>query len=98
MDKLVEKAFTSLSDTCNKESLHVSDEDKIKVTLKVLCKKKVPIDIDALEDFLVDKGWQDKPIRDVLKWAEALKCGGRVQLKFKQMAPSEQQVLDAFNA
>lgn len=98
MNPLVEKAFQSLTNICNRASLHPNDEDRVKVTLKTLYKNGVPIDIDALENWLINNHWQKKPISNVVSWAQAITSGGRVQLKNKDGAQSEAEVWKRLNA
>lgn len=81
MESLVEKAFESLTTTCNITFLHPSDEDRVKVTLKVLHKNGIEINVRELESWLVNNNWQAKPIKSVVSWAEAVTTGGRVQIK-----------------
>lgn len=98
MDNMLEKAFESLSLTCNKSGLHALDEDRIKVTLRALHKNGVPIDIQSLDAWLVDNNWQEKPRKSVISWAEAISSGGRVQVKHKENAPTEKEVWERLNA
>ncbi len=97
MNNLVEKALNSLN-TLNKSSLHPTDEDRIKVTLKALHKNEVEINLNELESWLIENNWQKKPIKSIVTWAEAITSGGRVQIKHKQMAPTEKEVWERINA
>lgn len=92
MNSLVEKAFRSLTTTCNITLLHPNDEDRIKVTLKALHNNDVRIDSSELEAWLVKEGWSPKPIKNVALWLRAIANGGRVQLKYKAMVKSEEEV------
>jgi len=98
MDKMLEKAFKSLSVTCNKSGLHALDEDRIKVTLRALHKNGVPIDIPSLEAWLVDDNWQQSPRNAIITWARAVSSGGRVQIKHKDSAPTEKEVWQRLSA
>ncbi|POZ49822.1 hypothetical protein [Methylovulum psychrotolerans] len=80
MNETLEKAFKSLSVTCNKTALHPSDEDRIKVTLRVLHQNNIAIDVESLESFLLENGWQKMPIKNIVSWATAVCNGGRVQV------------------
>lgn len=98
MDKLLKKAFESLSVACNKSGLHVLDEDRIKVTLRALHKNGVPIDIPSLEAWLVEDNWQQTSRKAIISWAKAVSSGGRVQIKHKENAPTEKEVWERLNA
>ncbi|WP_136255210.1 hypothetical protein [Onishia niordana] len=98
MDKMLEKAFESLSVSCNKSGLHALDEDNIKVTLRTLQKNGVPIDINSLDSWLVDNNWQQTPRKAIVFWAKAVSRGGRVQVKNKESAPTEKEVWERLNA
>ena len=98
MNQLIEKAFKSLAVTCNISALHPSDEDRIKVTLKTLHKNGVAIDVTSLEQWLLKNNWQEKPVKNIVSWAKAVSTGGRVQLKHKNMAPTEKEVWQKLNA
>ena len=98
MNPLVEKAFESLSVICNTTALHPSDEDRIKVTLKVLHKNNVEIDVNELRSWLISNSWQVKPVKNVISWAEKITTGGRVQIKHKNMAPTENDIWQQLNA
>ena len=93
MDQMLEKAFESLSVSCNKSGLHALDEDKIKVTLRALHKNGVPIDIESLNTWLVDNNWQQTPRKAIIFWAKAVSSGGRVQVKNKDSALTEKEIL-----
>ncbi|WP_444932067.1 DUF1889 family protein [Microbulbifer sp. SSSA002] len=98
MNQLIDKAFEYLTITCNTSSLHPNDEDRIKVTLRTLHKNKVSIDIASLEDLLKSNNWQDKTIKNVVKWAKAVTSGGGVKLKHKNMAPTEKELWKKLNS
>lgn len=98
MNELLEKAFEKLSISCNKPGLHTLDEDKIKLNLRVLHKNNVPINVVALELWLVEKGWQPSSIKSIISWAKSISNGGRVQIKHKEYAPSEKEIWDRINA
>lgn len=92
MNQFTEKAFESLTIACNTISLHSTDEDFIKVTLRVLHKKKVGVDINELEHWLICNDWKEKPTKSVVSWAEAVENGRRIQLKHKSMVPTEKEI------
>jgi|TARA_R110002072_G_scaffold100888_2_gene222343 hypothetical protein len=98
MDQMLEKAFESLSVSCNKSGLHALDEDKIKVTLRALHKNGVPIDIESLNTWLVDNNWQQTPRKAIIFWAKAVSSGGRVQVKNKDSALTEKEIWERLNA
>jgi len=98
MNQVLIKAFNSLTTTCNTTALHPNDEDRIKMTLKTLHKNGIHIDVDSLEDWLLDNKWQKTPIKNVLKWAETVSTGGRVQIKNKSMVQTEKQIWDRLSA
>ncbi len=98
MNEILEKAFKSLSVTCNKTALHPNDEDRIKVTLRALQQNDVAIDVYSLESWLLENGWQQKPIKNIVSWATAVSNGGRVQLKNKATAPTEKEVWERLHA
>lgn len=98
MNSIIKKAFESLTVTCKTTSLHPTDEDRIKVTLKALHKNGITIDTAILETWLSDNGWAQKPIKDIVKWASSVTTGGRVQLKSKVTAPNEKEVWKRLNA
>lgn len=98
MNDLLEKAFESLSITCNKSALHALDEDRIKVTLRTLYKNGVHIDIPSLEDWLIENDWQQKPRKFIIAWAEEVSDGGQVKIKNKESAPTEKEVWARLNA
>lgn len=98
MSIMLEKALESLSATCNKSALHPSDEDRIKVTLRILNKNGVAIDPVFIEKWLIANSWQATPVKNFVSWATAVAHGGRVQLKNKAMAPSESEIWKRLNA
>ena len=97
MNNLVEKSLQRLSVQCNKSALHPMDEDKIKVTLKTLYKHNVEINVNEIESWLVENNWKNMPVKNFTKWANTITTGGRVQIKHKQMAPSEKKVWQKLN-
>jgi hypothetical protein len=98
MNEILKKAFTSLSTTCNKTALHPNDEDRIKVTLRALHQNDIEIDVSSLQSWLLENGWQQKPVKNVVSWATAVSSGGRVQLKNKATALTEKEVWERLNA
>jgi glutamate-1-semialdehyde aminotransferase len=98
MNKLLIKALDSLTITSNTAGLHTSDEDTIKVTLKALYKNGIDLPPQDIEQWLLNNNWQKQPIKSVVKWASTIGTGGRVQLKFKQSAPTEKEVWARLNA
>lgn len=83
---------------CNITALHPSDEDLIKVTLKTLHKKHVPIDVNELKNWLINNNWQKNPVKNITTWAEAITTGGRVQIKHKNIAPTEDDIWNILNS
>ena len=98
MNPLVKKAFESLAVTCNTTALHPSDEDRVKVTLKALHKNNVVIDVNELKSWLISSGWEGNPVKNITSWAEKITTGGRVQIKHKNMAPTENDIWKQLNA
>lgn len=98
MDEILDKAFKSLSTTCNTTALHPNDEDPIKMTLKTINKNGVAIDTDSLETWLIENRWQKSSIKNVIKWAEAISTGGRVQIKNKSIVQTEKKIWERLNA
>lgn len=98
MDPILIKALESLTITSNIVGLHTSDEDNIKVTLKVLHKKGISLSPQGIESWLLANQWQPNPIKSVVKWASTIGNGGSVRLKFKQFSPTEKEVWARFNA
>ena len=49
MNSLLLKALSSFSVTCNKAMLQANDEDRIKLTLRVLHKNRIPINPAEIE-------------------------------------------------
>ena len=92
MDNLLQIATSSLSLTCNTGSLHPSDTDRIKITLKALYHNKVSIEPELLESQLTERGWNHKEIIKVKNWAEAIQSGRKVLIKHKSSAPKERDV------
>jgi hypothetical protein len=98
MDPILIKALESLTITSNIVGLHTSDEDNIKVTLKVLHKKGISLPPQGIESWLLANKWQPNPIKSVVKWANTIGTGGGVRLKFKDSAPTENEVWTRLNA
>ena len=98
MNELLEKSFEALSISCNKSGLHTLDEDRIKLNLRVLHKNSVPINVVALELWLINNGWQPSSIKSIISWAKSISNGGRVQIKHKEHAPSEKEIWERLNA
>lgn len=98
MNVILKNAFTSLSNTCNKRALHPIDEDRIKVTLRALHQNSVEINASSLQSWLLENGWQQEPVRNIVSWATALSIGERVRLKNKATAPTENEVWERLNS
>ncbi len=98
MDRLIISAIEYLADTCNKSGLHPTDEDRVKITLKVLHKHGLSAKSNELRLFLESTGWAKQPVKDIIKWADLVFSGGRVQIKHKVHAPSENEVWSQVNA
>lgn len=92
MTPFIEEALKLLTSRCNLSGLHSNDEDLIKVTLRALKKQGEIIDPAAIEQWALSNNWQPKPLKDLISWASAVSSGGRVQLKFKAMAPTEKEI------
>ncbi|WP_132228429.1 hypothetical protein [Marichromatium gracile] len=94
MNHLLEKAFKSLSVTCNKSSLHALDEDRIKVTLRTLHNNGIEINPPDLESWLIENNWQKKPRSLIVTWAKSISDGSQVKIKNKESAPTEKEIWD----
>ena len=93
MTPLTIKALEYLTERCNITMLHTSDEDIIKVTLRALHKQGEVLNASAIEQWALKNNWQSTPVKNLSKWAKAIGSGGRVQLKYKNMAPTEKEIL-----
>lgn len=98
MNVIVEKALISLTEDCNTTMLHPQDEDLIKLTLKVLNKHGVKLESDEIESWLLENSWEPSPVKSLVTWAKTISEGGRVQLKYKSMLPSEKSIWEHLNA
>jgi hypothetical protein len=92
MNEIFKKAFNDLSIICNQTILHPNDEDQIKVTLSVLHKKNIEIDLSKLNSWLSENGWEEKAVRNIISWATAIYSGSKVHLNNKATAPTENEV------
>jgi len=94
MSPFVEESLKYLTERVNLSGLHSNDEDTIKVTLRVIKNQGETLDPGEIESWALSNNWQPKPLKNLVNWATAVSAGGRVQLKFKNMAPSEAQILN----
>jgi len=94
MTPFVEESLKYLTERVNLSGLHSNDEDAIKVTLRVIKKQREILNPKEIETWAIANKWQAKPVKDLVSWVTAISSGGRVQLKFKEMAPSEKDVLN----
>lgn len=74
MNSLLLKALKSFSATCNKTMLQANDEDRIKLTFKVLHKNRIPINPAEIEPWLVANHWPQRswPPSSAGHWLSAL--------------------------
>ncbi len=94
MSPLLIEALKHLSVTCNTSGLHILDEDRIKVVFKALHKEGEILDPDLIKAWVTKNGWSKTPTKQISSWAEKIEEGGRVQLKNKNSAPKERQILE----
>jgi len=93
MSPLIKKALESLAEDCNKSALHIMDEDLIKVTFKALYKNGEILDFYEIHQWAITNGWAPIPAKDLSHWSKVISSGKRVQLKYKDEAPTEKEVL-----
>ena len=98
MNSLLLKALKSFSATCNKTMLQANDEDRIKLTLKVLHKNRIPINPAEIEPWLVANQWSSRSVTSIVGWAQALSSGGKLQLSNKNPKLTENEVWTKLNS
>ena len=98
MNSLLLKALKSFSTTCNKAMLQANDEDRIKMTLKVLHKNRIPINPAEIEQWLLANNWPQRSVSSIASWAQAISSGGKVQLTNKNPKLTENDVWTKLNA
>ena len=98
MNSLLLKALKSFSTTCNKAMLQANDEDRIKMTLKVLHKNRIPINPAEIEPWLLANQWPSRSVTSIVGWAEAISSGGKVQLTTKNPKLTENEVWTKLNS
>lgn len=98
MNSLLLKALTSFSSSCNKAMLQANDEDRIKLTLKVLHKNRIPISPAEIEAWLVANHWPSRSVTSIVGWAQALSSGGKLQLTNKNPKLTENEVWTKLNS
>ena len=98
MNSLLLKALTSFSATCNKAMLQPNDEDRIKLTLKVLHKNRIPINPAEIEPWLQANHWSSRSVASIVGWAQTISAGGKVQLCNKNPKLTENDVWTKLNS
>ena len=98
MNSLLLKALKSFSATCNKAMLQANDEERIKLTLKVLHKNRIPINPAEIEQWLQANNWSQKSVTTIVSWAQAISSGGKVQLTNKNPKLTENEVWTKLNS
>ena len=98
MNSLLSKALNSFATTCNKARLQPNDEDRIKLTLKVLHKNRIPINPAEIEPWLLANQWPSRSVASIVGWAEAISSGGKLQLTNKNPKLTENEVWTKLNA
>lgn len=98
MNSLLLRALTSFSSSCNKAMLQANDEDRIKLTLKVLHKNRIPINPAEIEAWLVANHWPSRSVTSIVGWAQALSSGGKLQLTNKNPKLTENEVWTKLNS
>jgi hypothetical protein len=98
MNSLLLKALSSFSTTCNKAMLQTNDEDRIKLTLKVLHKNRIPINPAEIEQWLLANHWPQRSVTPIVSWAQAISSGGKLQLTNKNPKLTENEVWTKLNA
>ena len=98
MNSLLLKALTSFSATCNKAMLQANDEDRIKLTLKVLHKNRIPINPAEIEPWLQANHWSSRSVASIVGWAQTISAGGKVQLSKKNPKLTEDDVWTKLNS
>ena len=98
MNSLLLKALKSFSATCNKSMLQANDEDRNKLTLKVLHKNRIPINPVEIEPWLIANQWSSRSVASIVGWAEAISSGGKVPLAAKNPKLTENEVWTKLNS
>ena len=98
MNSLLLKALTSFSSSCNKAMLQANDEDRIKLTLKVLHKNRIPINPAEIEPWLQANHWSSRSVASIVGWAQTISAGGKVQLSNKNPKLTENDVWTKLNS
>ena len=98
MNSLLLKALTSFSATCNKAMLQANDEDRIKLTLKVLHNNRIPINPAEIEPWLQANHWSSRSVASIVGWAQTISAGGKVQLSNKNPKLTENDVWAKLNS
>ena len=98
MNSLLSKALNSFAATCNKARLQPNDEDRIKLTLKVLHKNRIPINPAEIEPWLLANQWPSRSVTSIVCWAEAISSGGKLQLTNKNPKLTENEVWTKLNS
>ena len=98
MNSLLLKALSSFSVTCNKAMLQANDEDRIKLTFKVLHKNRIPINPAEIEAWLVANHWPQRSVAAIVGWAQALSSSGKLQLTNKNPKLTENDVWTKLNS
>lgn len=93
MSTLVQQAMDTLTVRCNLAHLHPMDEDTIKSYLKALHKHGENINPAELRVLAEANNWGKEPVKQLVKWAEAISSGGRVVIKDKRMMETDKQII-----
>ena len=97
MNSLLLKALTSFSSSCNKAMLQANDEDRIKLTLKVLHKNRIPINPAEIEQWLQANNWSANSVTSIVGWAQTISAGGKVALGSRNPKLTENEVWTKLN-
>lgn len=98
MNSLLSKALNSFAATCNKARLQPNDEDRIKLTLKVLHKNRIPINPAEIEQWLQANNWSANSVTSIVGWAQTISAGGKVALGSRNPKLTENEVWTKLNA
>ncbi|MGL4206918.1 MAG: hypothetical protein ACRCRW_12470 [Aeromonadaceae bacterium] len=98
MNSLLLKAMNSFSVTCNKAMLQPNDEDRIKLTLKVLHKNRIPINPAEIEQWLQANNWSQRSVTTIVSWAQTISSGGKLPLGNRNPKLTENEVWAKLNA
>lgn len=69
------------------------DEDTIKSYLKALHKHGENINLAELRVLAEANNWGKEPVKQLVKWADAISSGGRVVIKDKRMVETDKQII-----